>query len=339
MLKKVSKLCLIAAITTCFSTQVMAADPEVGVSGEVEFGMAQTAEKDGATILDMDSSGSVAVEGSIEVGGWTTTGAIDFEFTADGFTPLNRILTVENNSLSIALGNFEYDADDIGMGKDYLGFVDESMGAFGSNALEDGAGAGGGDFAKVSLKETGLMLVVGINDLDDSTNQYAETALGAYYGGEFGDLALSAAILSVSEKVDKEQDATAVDGAHDGASKSEMAVAASYGLDKMAFTLNLDQYSNEAGDADDATKLTTIELAFDIGLGDDSGVTVAYGTSSEDDGSGGDKLVTTAINVGYARPFSGAILSIAYASVTEKQDDAGIDTAVTTVGAGLTFEF
>lgn len=339
MLKQIVKSCLVTAMAISMAAPAMAADPEISVGGTVEAGISQTTEKDGPTVMDMSSYADIAVSASVKTGSLTTSGAVDFEIDDTGFTPLNRILTVENDSLAVSLGNYEYDADDIGMGKDYLSWVDESLGGFGANALEEGAGNGGGDFAKVSLKNVGLLVVLGINDLDDGTYKYAETALGAYYGGEFGDLALGAAVLSVSEKVDEKQDATAVDGAHDGASKSELAVTASYKMGEMAFSLNVDQYTKKSGDdAAEDEKQMAMELVFDIGLGDDSGITATYGTTSLDDGTD-DKTVSTAMNIGYARPLGGATLTIGYGATTEKDDDAGTDTSATVIGAGLCFDF
>ena len=345
MLNKIAKSCLIAAITFSLAAPAMAADPEVKVSGEVEAGIAQTTEKDGPTVMDMSSSAYIAVEGSVKTGALTTSGIIDFEITDDGFGALNRILTVENESVSFSMGNYEYDADDIGMGKDYLSFVDESLAAFGSNALEDGAGNGGGDYAKVSLKDAGLTVVVGINDLSeadgdatDDAAAYSETAFGAYYSGAFGDLSLSAAVLSVSEKVDEKQDATAVDGAHDGASKSEMAVAVGYKMGEMGFALNFDQYTKKFGDDSDDAKQMAIELVLDLGLGGESGITATYGTTTLDDGTD-EKTQSTAMNIGYARPVGAATLTVGYAATTEKDDDDDTDTSNTVVGAGLIFSF
>jgi len=340
MLRKVTRFCLIAAAATCLSTHVMAEGPEVKVGGEVEVGLAQTTEKDGPTIMDMSSTAKVVVSAGIKTGALTTTGAADFEITQDGFTPLNRSVTVENDALSFAMGNFEYDADDISKGNDYLSFVDETIAGFGANALEDGVGQKGGDFLKLSLKETGLMFIAGINNLDDSGSKYTETALGAYYGGEFGDLSLGAAVLSTSEKIDEKQTGAVKSGPHDGGSKSEVAVAVGYKLGEMAFALNVDQYNKKSGTAGAKdNKQMVMELAFDLGLGDDSGISVSYGTKSLDDGSS-NKTQSTAINLGYARPVGGAKLTVGYAATTEKDDDPPkTDKSTSKVGAGLIFEF
>lgn len=346
MLKNIVKSCLVAAMAISMTAPAMAADIDVSVGGTVEAGISQTTEKDGPTIMDMSSYADIAVSASVKTGSLTTTGATDFEIDDSGFTPLNRSLTIENDSLAFSLGNYEYDADDIGMGKDYLSWVDESLGGYGANALEEGVGAGGGDFAKISLKNTGLMIIIGINSLTEEDGdaagddaEYSETALGAYYGGEFGDLAISAAVLSVSEKVDEKQDATAVDGAHDGGSKSEVAVAVGYTMGEMAFALNIDSYTKKSGDdAAEDEKQMTMELVFDMGLGDDSGITASYGTISLDDGSD-EKTVSTSTNVGYARPVGAATLTIGYAITTEKDDDVGTDASISTVGAGIAFSF
>ena len=338
MFETVTKLGLITFIGSFLSLSLYAAEPEITVSGDVSASIAQTSEKtasDSYSYIDMDSGATVAVEASIEAGEWKTTGAADFELTADGMTPLNRTISLERKSLSIAIGSWEFDADDITIGKKYLDSVDESLSA-GVNAFEDG----GGDYLKVGLADAGIQFTAGVNSIDDGgAGEYSETALSVSFGETFGDISVSASIISVSEKVDEKRYTAGVDGDHDGKSKSETAAAIGYNVGEINFSLNIDQYTVKRGDsAVDDEKQMTAELVFDLGLGNDSGVTLSYGTVALDDGTD-EKTMTTAINLGYLKPFAGAVFSIGYSSTSTMDDDTGQEDTTSILGAGLTYEF
>jgi hypothetical protein len=339
MLRKISKLCLVAAFAACLSIPAQAAETKASASGEVSFGLTMKTEDDSNTdysYWDMETTATLALEGSVEVGQWTTTGAVDFDIEKDEFISNNKTITIENKTISIGMGYYEYDVDELSIGGSYLDIVDESV-DFGVLAFEE---AGHQDYIKVGIKEVGLQFALGINDMEDGES-YTETTLAAMYQGEFDALAINAAINSVTESIDDERSAGLEEGEHDGKSKTELALGVGYTLEEMVFALNIDQYVEESGE-DNAEEKTYLgwELAFDFGLGDDSGISVMYSAATEDWEDDGDEDTDyTAFNIGYMRQIAGATFTIGYALKTEENDDTNKDDTESIFGGGLTFAF
>jgi len=350
MLKKIAKICLVFLVGGGIASPLQAREIEGTVSGEVKGRLFHATVKRGSdsySYLDMDSEATLGYQAVLKGNSWTTTGSAELTMDRDGFSAGDRFVTLENDSLSFSLGNWNEDAAEITVGRDYLGSIDDYLGVIdesmsvGNIAFEEA----GGDYFKLGLKNAGLEFTLGANKLGKDyaigdEGPYRETLLSAFYGGELGHLTLKANVTSVSKTIDEKENTAGRDSIHDGGGESEVGVGLGYRMGDMALALNFGQYTQKQGGnpAPEDQKQTTVMVVFDMALSGDSGFTVAYGSHSNDDGTP-NKTRKTGMDAGYLKHINGIALSIGYGAVTTKDDDTGQDNADRFLGGGLTFEF
>ena len=347
MLSKMMKAALTAALLSALSIPAMAADMTGKVNGRARAALVQTTIKDGASTMDMAGDGRLGYEMSSTDGDWTATGYVQLGLGDDGAVSLRDAkVTLENASMAITAGR-QYPWG-VTNGNKYL--TDNIgdiywAGEYVTRNVRD-------SFLKVGLKDVGLSGVLGMNPQtvdDTTTDAYNETVFAALYGTSMGALSINASYISVSGAIDEKQANTAgKDSSVDGYAQSSIAVGVGFAISEtMSIALNIDSISVQAG-GNPKPKVVSdqyMALIFDLGLSESSGVTVAYNTYSQNDGSS-NPLAKTAIVAGFNKSLAGASIYVQYFSETEKDDDldatTGLpvaDAATSKVGAGVTYNF
>jgi len=190
-----------------------------------------------------------------------------------------------------------------------------------------------------------LNLILGINPQttdDTTTDTYNETVAAVMFSTAMNSLSINASYISVSGAVDEKQANTAgKESAADGYSQTSMALGIGFAFsDSMAMSLNIDMLTQKLGGspAPDETKDQYMAVIFDLGLSESSGVTLAYNTYAQNDGSD-NLLQKTAIVAGFNKSLAGANIYLQYFSETSKDDDIALDAATSIIGAGVTYDF
>ncbi len=342
MLKRMLKNYLIVATACSVSAPVIAADVAATVNGRVRTWVEQVAVKDSTSTMQMKADGRFGASLSATSGAWTVTAFqnmdldSDTDATSDAVNPtiLEQKITLENESVAITLGHSApYGVSKgmaYGVGPIYSGWwVGETL------QTTDVA-----DHLLVGLKDVGLTVILGLNNYDSgTTNVRNETVTGLQYGNTFGAVDLGVQYISSSSKVDSVGVGT-VDGAYDGQKFSALALGVGYAIsDKMGVAFNYESNSKTDGTAGaEADKNTMMELWFDLGLSDASGVSIGAGTATNDNGTA-NKGAKTHTNLTYSNKVGIADLWASYLATTEKDDDTATDTGTTTVAAGMRVEF
>lgn len=318
------------------SFQIQAEEIQTTVNGTMTAVYSNVTEKtadDSTSYIDGSAEATLEFGASMEKGEWTGSGNAVFTYDEEGFAPEHHWVTLVNQTVAISLGYWLPVDADIALGKDYLDTVDGSFEI--GNTVYEGSG---NNFLKTDLKEVGLGLTIGINregDADATSDEglYKATLASVSFMNDFGDLSLAARYTSVSEEIDEKQNTGGKDSVHDGATNTEVALGAGYGLGSVFLALHVDQIvEKDGGDPkpDDVTT-TIVNLVCDLALNDTSGLTVSYGSDNKEE--------TTQIDIGYLKTISGVDISLGYSSNTVKDDDDDTDDATSIVGTGLTFNF
>ena len=339
------KALITTAILSGFAITGWAAEMTGKVNGRARATLVQESIKDGASTMDMDADGRLGYEMSTTDGQWTGTGYLQVNLASDGTLYLRDAnVTLENQTLSVAAGR-QYPWG-VTVGNKYLTDNIGDIYWAGEYATKNGWDS----FLKVGLKDVGLSFVLGMNPQTDGAadltpavdDVYNETVAAAIYSTSMGALSINASYISVSGEFDeKAANPAAKDSAVDGYAQSSIAVGVGFAISEMmAVALNIDMLTTKAGGspAPDDVKDQYMALIFDRGLSETSGVTVAYNTYSQDDGSD-NPLASTAIVAGYNAVVAGTSIYLQYFSETTKDDDVLIDSAVSKVGAGMTYGF
>ena len=340
MLNKFMKAVFTTAIVSSMTIPVLAADMGGKVNGRARATLIQESVKDGASTMDMAADGQLGYEMSTTEGQWTAKGTVQLGLESDNTVILRDVfVTLENGSMEISAG------------RQYPWGV-----TVGNKHLTDNIGdiywageyvtANGWDsFVKVGLKDVGLSLVLGINPQTtdaSADNVYNETVVAALYSTSMGALSINASYISVAGSVDEKQvNTVGKDSAADGYAQSSLAVGVGFAIsDRMAVSLNIDMITAKEGGTNAPDPITDqyMALIMDMGLSESSGITLAYNTYSQNDGSD-NPLAKTAIVAGYNKTLAGADIYIQYYSETEKDDDTATDAATTKVGAGMAYNF
>lgn len=316
MLKKLLTGCLTIAMIGAFSASA-SAEADFTWTGNVTAGVVQTskkaAEEDAETIAYTDMSASGDLDLSAKVAGdvWTGEAKFELDWNAGNTTATVNVggtdveyskkpalevddlyVVASKEGLDITFG--EFDPFGIGKGIEYVADIDETLGAGGIGSIFAEKG-----LLMVGLPDVGLNLLVGMNKVDEGTGEAAsETTFGGNFDKTFGDFALAVGYYSVSRSVNTDDSDSTEDVKNDGFTASEIALAAQYTLGEMAFTLN---YTSQTDDGGNEVKNTNsyIELAFDMGIGENAGITVVYAqkTEEEDDDAAADPVVTTTTDI------------------------------------------
>jgi len=354
MLKKLLTGCLTIAMIGAFSASA-AAETTFTWSGNLAAILLQqtikeaTTDAEGVTEMDMYAQGDLDLTIVNAGDTWTGTAYFDFDFnsasyggsdtfsTFAGDIPTDQALGIDdmyvkmsNDTMAISFG--EFDPVGIGKGDDNQGdILDNTYGAGGlGSAVPNEQG-----WLMLSLTDVGLDIFVGLNEDQkgkkstetgyDASNdgEVASTAYGAKFDKSFGDFALALEYVSIGFKRDeKNGSAVAEDSKWDGASASELALAAQYTMGQMAFTLNYTSATFKSGTPDtDDNKQSWMELVFDMSLSDSQALTAAYGIRKSDAGdsknySGSDLSASFKIATGGVNNY------ISYATSTVKEADA-----------------
>ena len=345
MIRILAKTALIAFILGGFSLPGWAAEISGKINGRARATLVQEIVKDGASTLDMDADGRFGYEMSTKDGGWTGTGYVQLGLSSDGSISLrDTYVGLENATLAITAGRqFPWG---VTVGNKYLTDNIGDIYWAGENATKNGRDS----FVKVGLKPVGLSFVLGMNPQTDAADGvttavddvYSETVAAAIFSTSVSSLSINASYISVSSTIDEKQTgAAAKKSALDGYTQSSIALGVGFDITKMiGIALNVDQVTVQKGGspAPDPVADQYVTLIFDLGLSDSMGVTAAYNTYTQDDGS--DKpLAKTAIVAGFNATVAGTGLYVQYYSETAKDDDVPTDTATTKVGAGMTYNF
>jgi len=343
MLKKLLTGCLTIAMIGAFSASA-AADTTFTWTGNVTANFIQKSHTDATSDAESlsynDMYASADLDLSVKTAGdvWSSEAKIELDIDYGGSDQVKEFkesdyqhisvddlyVVASKEGLSITFG--EFDPFGIGKGDTYVADIDDTYGAGGIGSVFDEKG-----LVMVSLTDVGLNLIVGMNkvgDVSDTTKDVAsETTFGAQFSKTFGDLALAVAYYGQSRSVnDKDADAT-TDYINDGFSASELALAVQYTMGDMAFTLNYTSQSNKDG-REVKNNNSYIELLFDMGIGDDMGLTVGYDLVAEKQDDGTNTVKTTKNQLIASLMFKlGPVENyITYESSTNKTDEDNSET-------------
>jgi hypothetical protein len=344
MLNQLIRNCLAVAVACSIGAPVIAADISVDINGRTRAWLENVAVKDGTKTMQFKADGRLGAGVSAKSGSWTVTAFQNFDIDSDagGNTPTIREqnIMLSDQTLDITLGRLS----PYGITKGMKYAVGPLAGSYwvGETVLSDDVA----DHLVVGVKDIGLKLILGLNHYDTTTVGDArdETLLGAVFGRTSGPLDLSVEYLTANTKIDGNDGDAVKDGVYDGQTFNALALSAAYSISKkMSVALNLENNTKRDGNAGaEENKNAIIELWFDMGLSDTSGISIGYGTKSTDDGSV-NKTNRTMINLAYAKTVGIADLYANYVATTEKDDDltggAKTDNAATTIGAGILVNF
>ncbi len=350
MLKKLVKSCMTIAVIGAMAAPTYAADVKASVNGRVLTFVQNVAIKDGTTTTEMKSNARLGGSAVGTAGAWTVTAFANMDLVNDGeatsTTARDMTIKFENDALAITTGRFSPWGVTAG-GWDYNGgymsgdinnsyWVGENMDLDRKNHVQ------------VGIKSVGLSVVYGMNHFDDAGttwDAHNRTTLGLIYSGTFGPVAVGAQYVSDTNAIDEEDADATTDGKYDAGAYSSMAVGVKYTIsDTMAVSFDYESGTDKAGNVDDATTTTIMELFFDMAIDKDSGFTVAYSTKAKDDGS--DKVEQgTRTNLAYSVLIGQARVYASYLSETVKDDDISAitgektDSATSKIGFGAIVEF
>lgn len=343
MLKKLLTGCLTIAMIGAFSASA-SAEADVTWTGNVTGSLIQTSEKaatkDAETITYMDMLATADIELSAKVAGDVWTGEAKFELdatagntkdatgdiTASALEVDDLYVVLSKEGLEITFG--EFDPFGIGKGGDYLGEIDDTIGAGGV-----GTAFGEKGLAMVGLTDVGLNLLLGFNKVGEAADKEvaSETVFGAQFDKAFGDLGLAVGYYAASRSINEDDSDATKDSDNDGFTANEIALAVQYTLGNMAFALNYTSYNDKDGGAAEAeNKNTYAELFFDMGIGDDKGLTASYASIKEtkNDGTSGAKDIDTdktVLNLTFMFKLGLVENYITYQNETEKEDSSGAE--------------
>lgn len=341
MVKKLVKGCLIVALAGLLSTPSYAVDIKANVNGRVRTWLANVAEKDGPTKMDMQSDGRIGADLSATAGEWTVTAFSNLDVTETSIDVRDQYIVLDNKSLAIKAGRFNPFGVTIG-GWDWVGGYLTNTSVNKSYFPGENTPIERDEYISVKLNDLGLSVIFGANHFDGTTmgDDYNRTTIAASYSNQFGPLDLIAQFGNSSEAID-EKDAQALKGGdHDGATYSSIAFGVEYKFDeKMAASVAFENDSRSSGisGADDVTN-TILEVYFDMALTEKSGVSVGYGQRSKDDGSS-NKTEETAINFGFIQKLAIADVYAAYYIASEKDDDTSTDNNTQSIAVGVNVNF
>jgi hypothetical protein len=346
MLKRILKNCLLVVLASSINAPVIAADISATVNGRTRAWLESVAVKDGSSTMQMKADGRLGGSVSAESGSWTTTAFQNMDLDSDagnaGPTILDQKITLGNDSLDITLGRFSPYGVSKGMAYAVGPISDDAAFWVGENVPTTDVT----NHLTVDVKELGLTVIYALNNYGDAGNDARnETMIGAVYGKVFGTVDLAVEVLSASSAIDeKDKDATK-GGDYDGAAFGSLALGVGYAIsNKMGVAINYESNSNTAGTSGaKADKNSIIELWFDLGFDDISGISVGYATKVNDKESanvGQSTLISLAflIRLGIANLYTN-FLSITEKDDDDDDDDDGVDDAVTNVAAGIEVNF
>jgi len=343
MSKSIIKNSLIVAMACSMSTPVFAADVSATVNGRVRTWLESVAVKDSTNTMQIKADGRLGASISAASDGWTVTVFQDMDLDSDDGEASPTIgeqkITLGNDSLDITLGRFSPYGVTKGMTYGVGAVADNASYWVGENVPTTDVT----DHLTIGLKDVGLTVIVGLNNYhtaDSTTDARNETVIGAVYGKQFGAVDLGVQYLSIGSKVDQEDTNGTVNGAEDGRVFSALALGLGYAIsDTMGVAFNYESNSNTAGDAGaEADKNSIMELWFDLGFDDTSGISVGYASKTNDDGSA-NKVQSNLISLSYLKQLGIASLYANYLTATDKDDDGALDTATTSVAAGMQVDF
>lgn len=342
MLKSIFKIYLVAVMACFMSAPVLAADVAATVNGRTRTWLESVAIKDETSTMQVKADGRLGGSISAASGSWTVTAFQDMDLDSDDGEASPTIgeqkVTLGNGDLDITLGRFSPYGVSKGMAYAIGPISDNAAFWVGENPPTTDLT----DHLTVDLKEIGLTVIVGLNNynMDETGDARNETVIGAIYEKGFGSVDLAVEFISAGSAVD-EKDADAVKGgAYDGAAFSALALGVGYAVsDKIGVALNYESSSNTAGTSGAvAEKSTIVELWFDMGFDDTSGISVGYATKTDDDGSA-NKGQSSLMSLVFPKQLGIAVLYFNYLVGTAKDDDTATDTGTTTVAAGMEVKF
>ncbi len=338
MLKSIMKGVMSAALLCGMVVTAWADEIPGKVNGRARTTFVYGSVKDGASVMDIGADGRLGYEMSTSEGDWKATGYVQLGLGSDQSISLRDAkVTLENPTIAITAG------------RQYPWGV-TSGGAYLTDNIGDIYWAGEyatkntrDSFLNFGLKNIGLNLIVGINpQTEDNVGVYNETVVAGIYSISLNPLSINASYVSVSGAIDEKQAGTAnKNSAVDGLSQSSLAVGIGYNInEQMGVSLNIDMLSTEKGGspAPDEVKDQYMVLIFDMGLSASMGISLAYNTNTQDDGTSA-MLQQTALVVGCNLKLAGTDIFVQYFSETAKDDDTALDSASSKVGAGLTYGF
>ena len=304
-MRKAIKFCLALAMVGTMASVALA---DVTTSGWARFGLKSStladATGDNYSKMDMESSALVAIASSMESDGWTATAEIDllvgedYALAADWYS-----FTLAKDGMKLILDND--DLGNAGQGKSYAGYLD-SYGKAGDHLGH------GNTLVKVAM-DMGLTAMIGINS--ETGSGYTQQDLGVSYAGAAGDISYAVVYQTYTKTID-EKDGGVPFSADDGATGSDMGIGVGMAMGTMGFNF---AYGTKAETPGGLLAVETAEnimqLGADIGLGDDTGITVVYDTTSQTV-DGENTGVMTNTYVAYKAPMLGCTLSAAYYSTT-----------------------
>jgi hypothetical protein len=339
------KTLIATTILSGFAITGWAAEMTSKVNGRARATLVQESLKDGASTVDMDADGRLGYEMNKTEGDWTGTAYLQVNLSSDGTLFLRDAnIILENPTLAVMVGR-QYPWG-VTVGNKYLTDTIGDIYWAGEYATKNGWDS----FLKIGLKDVGLSFVLGMNPQTDGAadltpavdDVYNETVAAVIFSTSMIALTVNASYISVTGAVDeKAAGAATKDSAVDGYAQSSIAVGVGYSISEiMAVSLNIDMLTTKAGGspAPDEAKDQYMALIFDLGLSETSGVTMAYNTYNQDDGTD-NPLANTAIVAGYNTVVAGTGIYVQFFSETSKDDDTALDSATSKVGAGMTYNF
>jgi len=222
MLKKLLTGCLTIAMIGAFSASA-AADTSFKWTGNVSASLIQDTAKEATTDAESVTEMNMGVTGDLDfiatVTGdvWTGTAHVEMDIAdaVDGLTFDDVYVTMENESMEITFG--EVDLVGLYYGGNALAEIDPTYGAGGNGSYAPNEQG----WLQLNMKDVGLKLMLGINEVDDDADatgdQYNSTSYGVTFEKSFGDLNLGVQYVSSSYKIDeKNGDHAAADSKFDG---------------------------------------------------------------------------------------------------------------------------
>jgi hypothetical protein len=339
MFRRMIKHGLIAGMVVSFGFQAQATETQVTLAGEATAKIASYSEDDGTdsvSYIDGEAEATMRFNAVVSEGEWKGSGHAIFSFDEDApggnnFIAKHRWVTLQNNATAFSLGYWRPGAADIALGKGYLDTIDESL-DIGNEAFK----GTGFSYFKFGYKPVGVELTAGVNRVDcKNDGLFSATLISAKYENSFSDLDLVARLTSVSEAIDEKQNPAGKNGPRDGATKSEIGVGVGYNIGEMLLAANLSQFTDARGGspAPDAVSTTIFNLVFDMGLNEESGITISYANQKVEDEN------TAQIDLGYLRTIAGVDVSVGYTSTITKDDNTGASSASSAIGGGMTLAF
>ncbi|MBT4088790.1 MAG: hypothetical protein HN580_19205 [Deltaproteobacteria bacterium] len=335
--------CLIVAMVCSMSVPVNAADISARINGRTRAWLENVAIKDGPSTTQIKADGRLGADIKAVSGSWTVTAYQDIDLDSDESQASPTIgeqkITLGTDNLDITLGRFSPYGVTKGM-KYAIGPISDVASFWVGENLPTTDFT---DHMVANLKDVGLKLIVGLNNYhaaDSTTDARNEIVAAAVFGKEVGPVDLGVEVISASTTIDEKDSNAVKNGTYDGQIFSALALGIGYTISKtISVAFNFESNSNTAGTTGaEADKNSIMEIWFDFGLDDTSGISIGYGTKANDNGSA-NKGQSTLLSLSYLKRLGIAGLYANYLAATEKDDDTATDTATTTVAAGLKINF